>query len=277
MLLAFFFAAATLPRQMEEIAVAAHGHAGAAAAVIETGRRASFHGAERFPMQSVYKLPIAMAVMEDIGRGRLSLDRKIRVTPADLVPPRLHSPLRDEHPGGNVDVTVRDLLRYAISESDGTASDVLLRAAGGPQRVTGYLRRIGVDGMTVATSEAEMAAGPMVQYRNWSTPAAAVALLEALERSGDSLLLNLMTHSSPGPKRIKGLLPPGAVVAHKTGTSGTTPDGLTRATNDIGIVTLPGGRHLAIAVFVADSKAGEEVREAVIAKIARAAWDWAER
>jgi beta-lactamase class A len=71
---------------------------------------------------------------------------------------------------------------------------------------------------------------------------------------------------------LKGLLPPGTVVAHKTGTDGTF-GGLTRATNDIGIITLPDGRHLAIAVFVRDSTADEATRERTIAAAARAAYD----
>jgi beta-lactamase class A len=81
-----------------------------------------------------------------------------------------------------------------------------------------------------------------------------------------------MLESTPGAKRLKGLLPAGANVAHKTGTSGTD-KGVTAATNDIGIITLPNGRHLAIAVFVADSPADEATREGVIAKIAKAVWD----
>jgi hypothetical protein len=81
-----------------------------------------------------------------------------------------------------------------------------------------------------------------------------------------------MTASGAGPRWIKGLLPADTLVAHKTGTSHTV-GGLTRATNDVGIVRLPDGWHLAVAVFVADSKADEATREAVIARIARAAWD----
>lgn len=73
-------------------------------------------------------------------------------------------------------------------------------------------------------------------------------------------------------KRIKGLLPNGTVVAHKTGTSSTV-NGVTAATNDVGLVTLPNGQHLAIAVFVSDSQATDVIREEVIAKVARAAWD----
>uniref|UniRef100_A0ACD5H150 Serine hydrolase n=2 Tax=Desertifilaceae TaxID=1969992 RepID=A0ACD5H150_9CYAN len=81
-----------------------------------------------------------------------------------------------------------------------------------------------------------------------------------------------MTETPTGLKRIKGLLPEGTVVAHKTGTSGTV-EGVTAATNDVGLVTLANGRHLAIAVFVSDSTADQATREAAIAQIARAAWD----
>ncbi len=70
----------------------------------------------------------------------------------------------------------------------------------------------------------------------------------------------LMTETTTGTKRIKGLLPNGTVVAHKTGTSATV-KGVTAATNDVGLVTLPNGRHLAIAVFVSDSTAGNTIRE----------------
>jgi beta-lactamase class A len=86
-----------------------------------------------------------------------------------------------------------------------------------------------------------------------------------------------MTNSTPGAKRLKGLLPAGTPVAHKTGTDGTI-DGMTRATNDIGIITLTGGRHLAIAVFVKDSTADEATRESTIARIAKAVFDaWGRR
>jgi beta-lactamase class A len=81
-----------------------------------------------------------------------------------------------------------------------------------------------------------------------------------------------MIETKTGANRIKGHLPSGTVVAHKTGTS-TTVRGVTAATNDIGIVRLPDGRHLAIAVFVADAKMDLAAREAIIARIARAAWD----
>ena len=82
-----------------------------------------------------------------------------------------------------------------------------------------------------------------------------------------------MTETSTGPHRIKGMLPTDVVVAHKTGTSPTNDAGLSPATNDVGIITLPNGKHLAIAILVSNSTDDEATRDAVIAKIAKAAWD----
>ena len=282
MLPLLFFAAAAaadLSGRLAELAVPAGGHIGAAVYLVETGAHASFRGRERFPMQSVYKFPIAMAVLHDVDTGSLSLDRSVRITERDLVPPSLHSPIRDRYPEG-ASLPLREVLRYAVSESDGTASDVLLRLAGGPSRVTAYVEGLGVTGVRIVTSEMEMSRSDRVQYRNWAQPDEMIALLRAFHEgrglSGASreLLREWMTNTLTGLKRIRGLLPEDGLVAHKTGTSNTI-HGLTAATNDVGIVTLPDGRHLAIAVFVSDSRAGVEAREGLIAQISRAAWDWA--
>ena len=266
-----------LSTRFAEIAHGAAGKVGAGVMVIETGAVATFHGADQFPMQSVYKFPIAMATLRLVDQGKLRLDQQMPVAKSELAPAGLHSPIRDLHPEGT-SLSVRDLVRYAVAESDGTASDVLLRLSGGPESVTRYLRDLGIKGVMVATTEAEMSRGPMVQYRNWATPDSMLELLRAfhagrgLSAASHKLLDDDMAESTPGPKRIKGLLPAGTRVAHKTGTSGTEGK-LTRATNDVGIVTLPNGRHLAIAIFVSDSTATQQVREQVIAEIARAAWN----
>jgi beta-lactamase class A len=95
---------------------------------------------------------------------------------------------------------------------------------------------------------------------------------KVLSPESRALLTRLMIDTPTGPKRIKGLLPKGTMVVHKTGTSNTV-SGITAATNDIGIITLPNGKHLAVAVFVSDSKADRETREGVIARIAKSAYD----
>ena len=267
-----------LQQQFEQIAPAARGRVGVAALLLETGETAGLNARERFPMQSVYKVPIGMAVLHQVDLGRLKLDQTIHVSTNDFVPPQVYSFVRDEHPGG-ADLSVRDLLRAMVSGSDGTACDVFLRLLGGAQAVQNYLQSLGITNVAVVATETEMGRDEQVQYRNWAFPETMVAVLRNLyegrnlSESSRALLLQFMTGTTTFPGRIKGLLPAGTVVAHKTGSSRTV-NGLARTTNDVGLITLPDGRHLAIAVFVSDSTADMAVREAVIARITRAAWDY---
>jgi beta-lactamase class A len=228
-------------------------------------------------MQSVYKLPIGMATMAQVDAGRIKLDQKVHVGKEDFIGGSSHSPIRDKNPNG-VDLSVRELLGWMLLESDGTASDVLMKLAGGPAAIQAYLSKLGIKDMIVLDPEKAFAQDHSLQYRNWATPAAAIALLTALQehrelsQASQSLLLKLMSESVTGPRRLKRLLPAGTSVAHKTGTSGTD-KGVTAATNDIGIITLPDGRHVVIAAFVSDSPADETTREGVIARTAKAVWD----
>lgn len=267
---------AELQKQIEQIASAAKGRVGVAAEVLETGESVSLNPHEHFPMQSVYKLPIGMAVLAQVDNGKLTLDQPVRVEKSDFVRIGQRSPIRDKNPKG-VELSLRELLRYAVSESDGTASDVLLKLAG-VEAVGKYLNELGINEIIVANSEKEIGQDWETQYRNWASPAASVQLLRSLhERRGLSetsqqLLYKFMIETPTFPTRLKGLLPKTAVVAHKTGSSGAS-KGVTAATNDIGIVTLPNGHHLAIAVYVSDSPTDLATRERVIAQTAKAIWD----
>ena len=266
-----------LVKELDQIIGNAKGRIGVSALRMETNEEIAFRGDEHFPMQSVYKLPISMAVLKQIDDGKLTLEQKVRVEKKDFVRPGQRSPIRDKYPNGT-EVTLKELMELAVSESDGTASDVLMDLAGGPAAIESYLKETGIGDISIANSEKEFAQDWQTQYKNWATPKAAVALLRALhEGCGISpahreLLLKFMIGSPTGPKRLKGLLPAGTVVAHKTGTSGSR-DGITAATNDIGIITLPNGKHFVIAVFVGDSPADEKTREETIARIAKAVWD----
>jgi beta-lactamase class A len=254
-----------LPSQFEKIAPAAKGRVGVAAQLLDSGETADLHGDEHFPMQSVYKLPISMAVLQRVDRRELRLDQQVEVEPSDFVRKGMYSPVRDRYPNGT-ELTIAELLRYTICESDGSTSDVLMKLIGGPGSVMAFLEEIHVPGIQIVNSEKEIGRDWETQYRNWATPKGALALLVALQsqrglsRESQALLLKLMTE---------------AVVAHKTGTGGTR-HGITSATNDIGIITLPDDRHLAVAAFVSDSAANDDARDAIIARLAKAAWDCAQ-
>jgi len=286
---------AELEAQITKIAAETKGKVGVAAVVLETGEAALLNPEDRFPMQSVYKLPISMAVMEQVRLEKLDLDEKVGVSEDDMVRAGMRSPLRDENPNGG-EFAIRELIRLALVESDGTASDVLMHVAGGATEIQAYLTQIGIRDMKVVNTEKEIGRDWETQYQNWSTPIASAELLRSLCASAEptafalcsvdgiptegpetfreqmDVFLFWMHESTPGKNRLKGLLPKDTMVAHKTGTGGTQ-NGMTGATNDIGIVDLPNGKHLAIAVFVSDSPADEKTREAVIAKIAKACWD----
>ncbi|MFN2578614.1 MAG: class A beta-lactamase, subclass A2 [Pyrinomonadaceae bacterium] len=271
-----------LQEEITDIAAPAKGRVGVSAVLLETAKPiASLNPQDHFPMQSVYKLPISMAVMKKVDDGKLKLEQKVRIAKKDYVGRAAHSPIRDRYPNGT-ELSVNDLLRFALSESDGTASDILMKLAGGHAAVQAYLTELGIKDVIVLDTEKSFTEDHSLQYRNFATPDAAVSLLRALyehrrlSESSQALLLKFLAESTTGPNRLKGLLPPGTIVAHKTGTAATQ-DGVTAATNDIGIITLPNGKHLAIAVFVSDSPAGEATREATIAKIAKAVWDLASK
>jgi beta-lactamase class A len=268
---------AQLPREINRIAAQAHGRVGVACSLPGKALDCGLHAAGAFPMQSVYKLPITMAALHAVEQGKLRLDQQVRFLPSDLISPDQYSPLRDAHPHGNADVPVEDLMRVAITESDGVASDIMIRILGGPAAVDGYVRSLGIRGIHIADTEQTLGRDVKLEDRDTAEPRAMAALLRLLaDRSSLSpehtqLLLGWMASTHTGDRRMRALLPPGTQVADKTGTSGTSRN-FTNATNDVGLVTLPNGQRLAIAILVADSAAPEAIRERVIAEIARAAY-----
>jgi beta-lactamase class A len=279
--LGFFLAPARLTaqlnREIDSIAVQARGLVGVSCSLPGLVLDCNLNANEKLPMQSVYKFPIATAILHAVEQGELALSQPIQFLASDAVRSGQHSPLRDMHPQGGVTVPLQELLRLAVSESDGTASDILLRVLGGPMVVDRYIRSLGVQGIVVLDSEKTLGKDVKAQYRNTSTPAAMVHLLRLLADDSPltsdhtALLLRLMSQGGTSDARIKGLLPPNTKVAHKTGTSGKD-NGVTHATNDVGLITMRNGKKLAIAVMIKDSPASEAIRERVIAQITKAVW-----
>lgn len=188
--------------EFEKIAPDAHGRVGVGVMLLESGESADFGGDQRFPMHSVYKLPIAMAVLRRADKGELKLDQMVKVKKSDFVRKGMYSPVRDKYPEG-AELTIAELLRYTVGESDGTTSDVLLNLAGGPRGVIAFLNDNTVSGFNIVNSEKEIGRDWQTQYDNWATPRGAVELLATLQtRRGlsaesQALLLELMIDSSP--------------------------------------------------------------------------------
>lgn len=273
------YSQATLQKHFATIADTISGNIGISALHIETGESISYNGDKKFPIQSVYKFPIAMVMLHEIDNGNFSLYDTIAINKSEYIPKAGHSPLRDRYPTG-ANLTIKEILEYNVSQSDGTACDVLLRLLGGTEKVQKSIHALGVTDIAISTTEMVQVANDTIQYQNWSTPIAMNNLLEIfhqgtyLSASSQQLLVTFMSISTEFfDRRIKGLLPKETPVAHKTGTAGTYA-GMTRATNDVGIITLPDGSHLAISIFISDSYDSQTKREMTIAKVAKEAYTY---
>ncbi|MBB6502149.1 beta-lactamase class A [Pedobacter cryoconitis] len=246
---------------------------------LQSGDTLTVNGGQHLPMQSVYKFHLALAVLNQVDQGKLQLDKKILIKKSDLLP-NTWSPLRDKYPNGEVEVPLSEILSYTISQSDNNGCDILFRLLGGPAQVNRYIHSLGIKEVSIVATEEQMHKNEQVQFTNWTTPRAATQLLKLfygkslLSETSHEFLWKVMAETTTGPNKIKGLLPPGTPVAHKTGSSGANKAGLTAASNDIGIVTLPNGKHFAVAAFVSMSKEDEKATDLIMAELTKASWDY---
>ena len=270
-----------LRSRITEIAKEGKGTVAVSILNLDTRDTLSYNGHAHLPMQSVMKFSIAITVLHEIDKGHFKLDQLIHIDKSDYYD--TYSPLRDKHTAGDFDITIRELLSYMVSLSDNVACDVLLKTLGGIDKVNTYIHSIGVSNISFKATEYQMAQAWDVQYTNWAEVTGLTHLLDLafkpsfLSPASHAYLWKIMQETSTGPNQIKGQLPAGTVVYHKTGKSGTNKQGITAATNDIGIITLPNGKHLAIAIFVSDSPVDQTTRESIISRIARAAYDEASK
>jgi beta-lactamase class A len=267
----------SLEQQIREIAAKAKGKVSVACSLPHTALDCDLNPHAHPPMQSVFKLPLAMLVLHQVEQHQFALDQPVRFLPSDRILPHAYSPLQDQYPAANVDVPLRELLRLSVSLSDNTAADILLRLVGGAPAVDGYMEFLGIRGFHLQDNEDVLHHSVAAQYDNWFEPSGAVRLLRRiaddspLDPTDTTLLLHWMQPCGL-TNRLQSDLPSGTAVAHKSGTSDVD-NGVAHATNDIGLITLPDGRRLAIAVFITDARADQTTRERVIATIASAVYN----
>ncbi|MFM9986405.1 MAG: class A beta-lactamase [Flavobacteriales bacterium] len=241
-----------------------------------SGDTLSIHGDQHFPMMSVAKFPQALALLHMVDEGKMKIDEKLHFTAEDLKQ-RTFSTLPKDHPEKEFDLSIAEALGYAVGQSDNVTSNVIFAKEGGPKAVEDYVHSLGISDIGIAVDYWHL--NDSTAPSNWSTPKAMALMLqkyfakEILKEDTHNLLWNAMTNGPSGAKRLKYLLPTGTVVAHKTGT-GNTDDatGKIFALNDVGIIVLPGGKPICLAVFTANSFETEEVTEDVMAQIGKAVY-----
>lgn len=297
---------AQLERELARIEPASGGVVGLAATHLESGRSVFLNADQQYPMASTYKLPMAIQAFTLVEQGKLDLDRMIAWDTTDLhIGSEAHLLFRA--PG--FAMSVRNLIETMMILSENNATDLVLTLGGGGHAVTQRLRASGITGIRVDRPTAEIIAHPygitdiwtdgkfsktkwQTQFaalsqarrdsagwyytrdaRDHSSPRAMLAVLtklyngELLSPKHTAYLLDIMYRCETGAARLKGMLPPGTRVAHKTGTYPGT-------ANDVGIIDLPDGTHVAIAVYTKGSSKPAAGVEPVIAHMARAVYDY---
>jgi beta-lactamase class A len=304
-------ASQSLLDKWRRIAEATDGTVGAAALHLTSGQLISLNGDQRFPLASVCKLPIAMNLLALVDEGKFTMNQEIEVLPRDVTasvsdiakrwPAQRRFPLAEliELMVAHSDNTAVETLFRIGGEGPAMA------ARFGEWKVEGVRvdrseRRCGLDRNGVENPPApdqwtdalinsllakctpkirrRATLAFLADPRDTGTPNGTVQLLarlfrsELLSKPSTARLIEDLKATTTFPTRLKGLLPPGTVVAHKTGLTGTT-QGLTAATNDSGVIFLPNGGLLAVSVYVKASTRKDAERDRVIARIARAAFD----
>jgi len=237
------------------------------------------NGEKKLPMLSVFKFHIALAVLNKVDQGKLKLDQPIFIKKADLLE-NTWSPIREKYPNGNIEMPLSELIKYTVAKSDNNGCDFLLRLIGGTETVQKFINNKGIKNFTIKADEAQMHKGYEFMYWNTTSTNDSNLLLmnffdgKVLSKNSTSFLMKTMIETTTGTTKIVAQLPKGTPVAHKTGSSGKDEKGLTIAENDIGIITLPNGKHYAISVFVSDSMETEETNTKMIADISKRVFDY---
>ena len=263
-----------IEQQVSAIVAQGRGRIGVAAVDLDGGGQIMINGDMPFPMASTAKVAVAATYLAGVEQGRLRLDQSFPM----MVPVsgEERGPVATVRPGEVM--TAQSLMELSITRSDNHATDGLIAAVGGISSVNSWLSRVGISGQhldhtmaTLVRDDGRINPATTIDTRTSSTPRAMAALLAAIDRGGAlspesrAVLLDTMTRTSTGKNRIRSGLPEGVVFAHKTGT-------LAGVTDDVGIVRLPDGRHLAMAIFVTGPE-GHTAHASMIAQIARVLYD----
>ena len=233
-----------------------------------------------YPLMSVFKFHQALALADYMGKQKQSLETRLPIKKSDLKPDT-YSPLRAKYPQGATEMSIADLLRYTLQQSDNNACDILFNYQGGPDAVNKYIHSLGIRECAIVGTETAMHEDLNLCYENWTTPLAAAELVEIFRKKPlfpkvyKDFIFQTMVECQTGQDRLVApLLDKKVTVGHKTGTGDLNAKGQQIGCNDIGFVLLPGGRTYSIAVFVKDSEENNQANSKIIADISRIVYEY---
>ena len=233
----------------------------------------------RYPMMSTYKFHQALSVVDYINREKETLATEILVKQSDMKT-AMYSPMHDANRKGNFYITIGDLLKYSLIDSDNHACDILFDYIGGPKTTDKYVRSLGITDFSITQTERDMHESTDNVWLNWTKPSAAALLLETFlqnpmfDKNQKFFLERAMADASTGKDKLKAGLPDDVLLGHKTGSSDRNEYGIKVADNDMGFVVLPNGQYYTIAVFVMNSQETDKTNARLIADISKVVYNY---
>lgn len=257
---------ATLSTRFAEIEQASGARIGVAVQDTGSGARAGHREAERFPMCSTFKFLAAAAILSRVDQRKEDLERRIVIRSADLV---ANSPLTEKRIGG-AGMTLAELCEAAITRSDNTAGNMMLKSLGGPDSITRYARSLGDVRTRLDRRETELNEARPGDPRDTTTPGGMldemhkILLGGALSPRSRAQIERWMAANQTGDERLRAGVPATWRVGDKTGS------GDRGTTNVIAILRPPGRAPILAAVYLTQSTAPMEARNATLASIGAA-------
>ena len=242
------------------------GRLGAAVLDTASGKVWGYRADERFPLDSTHKAFACAALLAKVDSGEIALDHSVTIAPADLVE---YSPITQKLTAPQTP-TLADMCAAALAVSDNTAANVVLAALGGPAGVTAFFRKLGDATSRLDRTETSLNEATPGDPRDTTTPAAAVADLDkillgdALAPASRTRLLDWMKGDRVAGPLLRAALPPGWGIADKTGAGGHGSRGI------VAVISPPGRAPLVAAIYISDTSASMEARNAAIARIGAA-------
>lgn len=226
------------------------------------------------PMLSVFKYFVALKVLDKLEKEKISLNKEITIN-KNMVDEKLYSQMLDKYKTFPFKISIANLLKYMISESDNNACDILIGYAGGTKEIQEYINSIGFVDVEISETEFDMNKEIEKQYLNQARP---VDIIRAMKFVRDRNILSdtsckfldeIMINTTTGKDKLKAGLPQNITLGHKTGSSSRKSNGIKIADNDTGYVFLPDGNVYYIAVMIKDSKMSDEENAKLVSSISK--------
>jgi beta-lactamase class A len=258
----------SIQKKLAELEVSSGVRLGIAAINTANGAQIQYRAEERFPFCSTFKVMVVAAILKQSMADKNLLQQKIMYTQKD-VDSSQYTPITKNHVTDGM--TISDLCAAAITQSDNTAMNLLLKKLGGPKAVTAFARSIGDNTFRLDREEPILNSAIPGDLRDTSTPAAMASSLQKLALgnvlglSQREQLQTWLQGNTTGNAKIRAGVPKGWIVGDKTGSGdyGTT--------NDIGIIWPPQSSPIVIVIYVTQNTKDAAPRSDVIASATRIA------